>query len=70
MNEMSIVVLNTVILLVNHATFIAILVMLVTVGVVLPQIMFVSICDRPASFIECVYAHPHLLGIVVAISAQ
>ena len=70
MNEMSIVVLNTVILLVNHATFIAILVMLVAVGVVLPQIMFVSICDRPTSFIEGVYAHPHLLGIVVAISAQ
>jgi len=67
---MSIVVLDTVVLLINHTAFVAILIVLVTVGVVLPQIMLVSICDRPASFIECVYAHPHLLGIVVAISAQ
>jgi hypothetical protein len=67
---MSIVVLYPVVLLINHAAFETVLVMLVTVGVVLPQIVLVSVRDRPASFIERVYPHPHLLGIVVAISAQ
>ena len=62
--------MNSVVLLINHATFKAVLVMLVTVGVVLPQIVFVSVRDRPASFIEYMYPHPHLVGIVVAISAQ
>lgn len=67
---MSIILLDPEVLLINHTAFYTILVVFITVGVVLPQIVLISVRNHPASFVEYMYPHPHLLGIVVAISAQ